>query len=833
MVKRRGPPATSRHSAAARRVDIAVESDSTPRWLAPVVYAFACMVLFRETVFGGASLLGMDSLALSYFARNFYTEFVQTLHRFPQWNPLIFGGLPFIDGMHGDIFYPPSLALFWLDARAMWGWKMVLHYFLAGCFTYLWLRSIAVRRGPALVGGLIYLMGPQIVSLTLPGGDGKLFVSALAPLVFWLAERAAQRRGLSDFAYFGLGITAIVFTSHMQLAYFCIWGVSLYFMFRVWQVWKAEQRGGAAARLVGLYALAGLLGVAAAAVQFFPPLGYLREWSHRTDRTVQADPAEAYAYSTSWSLHWEEAAALVVPEFVGDNAQTETRSGETYWGRNPMKLNSEYAGFVPIVLGLLLFVGRREPRAWFFAALALLSVAYALGANTPLFRLFYMIPGVSLFRAPSLIIFLYALSVATLGALGLQRLIDAGAPAFGSRARREPVVAASTVRRTLWGVTAAFGVLALLAAAGVVSGVWLAVMRSDISPAQLAALQANLPSLQAGFWITAVLAAMVASVWEAYERGWVGMRAVLVLIALLAALDLYRAGRPFVRSTVLLNEYADPALFQPDESIRFLQQAGASSNEPFRVFDLGAYRSNILAVHGIEQLAGHHGNEIGRYRELIGGEAAANVMHSDLRLLDLLNVEFVTSPQRFAVEGLEEVFVSSRSAVYRNVNSGPRAFLADRIAAGGEADAVDRMLAPGFDPREVILGHPLPAGWTPDAGATGTVEWTHRGEDELTLQVTATGRALLVIMDNYYPAWHAEVGGRDVPILRAHHTFRAVPIDAGTHTVRLYYGSDTVRTSALVSAALLLLLTGVGVAGSVRAARPARTEPADEAQPAA
>jgi hypothetical protein len=61
-------------------------------------------------------------------------------HRFPYWNPLLFGGLPFVEGMHGDIFYPPSLAMFFLDARAMWGWKMALHIFLAGIFTYLWLR---------------------------------------------------------------------------------------------------------------------------------------------------------------------------------------------------------------------------------------------------------------------------------------------------------------------------------------------------------------------------------------------------------------------------------------------------------------------------------------------------------------------------------------------------------------------------------------------------------------------------------------------------------------------------------------------------------------------
>ncbi|MGH7505271.1 MAG: hypothetical protein ACRELX_06455, partial [Longimicrobiales bacterium] len=343
---------------------------------------------------------------------------------FPLWDPLLFGGLPFVEGMHGDIFYPPSLALFFLDARAMWTWKMALHVFLAGMFTYLWLRGLGLRRGPAFFGGLVFMMGADLVSLVYPGGDGKLFVSALAPLVFWLAERAVRSRRIGDFAFFALGIALVVFTSHMQLAYFTVWGVSLYFFFRLAQIWRAERSAAIAGRLLGLYTLAGVLGVAAAAVQFLPPLEYLREWSHRAEKTVAAQDENAYEYSTTYSLHAEEIASLVVPEFVGDNVQTEVRAGNTYWGRNPFKINHEYAGLVPLLLAPLLFLRRREPRTWFFTALAVLSLLYALGADTPAFRLFYLIPGVSLFRAPSLIIFLYGLSVATLGALGLERLID-------------------------------------------------------------------------------------------------------------------------------------------------------------------------------------------------------------------------------------------------------------------------------------------------------------------------------------------------------------------------------------------------------------------------
>jgi hypothetical protein len=794
-------------------------SERIPLWVPPLTYLVVCLVLFRESLLAGVPLLGTDTMALSYFARNFYTEFVQATGRFPLWNPLLFGGMPFIDGMHGDIFYPPSLALFWMDARTMWGWKMALHVFLAGLFMLLWLRGLGLRRGPAFFGGLVYMMGAHMVSLTYPGGDGKLFVAALAPLVFWLAERAVRSAAISDFAFFALGIAAIVFTSHMQLAYFCIWGVSLYYLFRVVQRYRAERSAPLAARLVGMFAIAGFLGVGAAAIQFFPPLEYLREWSHRTDRTVDADPEAAYAYSTSWSLHPEEIAALVVPDFVGDNAQTAVRSGRTYWGRNPFKLNHEYAGFLPFVLLPLLFLRRRDPRTWFFSGLAVLSLLYALGANTPFFRLFYLVPGVELFRAPSLIIFLFALSLVTLGAMALQRMLDWAGE--GDEADR------GAAGRALWSVAAVMLLLALMASAGVLTSIWIAIFYAGITPDRLAALQENMPSLQAGFWIAAVLAALVAGTWEALKRGIIGRREAIIALCVLASLDLYRVGRPFVNATVLMNRMADPVLFQPDESISFLRQLQARGGV-FRVYDLGtllqtgpAYPSNALATHGIEQLTGHHGNEIGRYRELMGGDdRAPNVAASELRLLDLANVEYLVVPQLIDAPGLEEVFVGSRSAVYRNANALPRAYAVSNYEVAAPATMVERLIAPDFDRAGTVLLEAEPtAVQRPQPGATGVVEWIERGNDEYSLRVTADAPLLVVVSDNYYPAWRAELNGQETEILRANYTFRAVAVPAGEHILRFRYGTQPLAAPAMASMLLLVLLTAVGVGGLIRRPR--------------
>jgi hypothetical protein len=801
-----------------------------PAWVPAVVYAAVTVLLFREFFLSGVSMLGMDSIALSYFARNFYTEFVQTFHRMPYWNPLLFGGLPFVEGMHGDIFYPPSLALFFMDARTMWGWKMGLHIFLAGIFTYLWLhRGLRLDRLPAFFGGLVYMMGADLVSLVLPGGDGKLFVSTLAPLLVWLAERAVRGRTPADFAVFALGIALILFTSHMQAAYYVVWGVSLYFLFRVWQLWRVERSGGLAARLVGLYALAGLLGVGAAAVQFLPPLGYLREHSHRVDRAEE----RGYEWSSTYSLNAEEIASLVVPEFVGEIAQSSrVRPAGGYWGKNPFKGNHEYAGLVPLLLIPVLLLRRRTPQVLFFVGLAALSLLYALAASTPLGRVFYLIPGVSLFRSWSIIIFLYGLSIATLGAIGAQQLqdwltgVDPGRTRVGGAGTSsERLDGPAVARRALWAAAGALGVLGVLASAGVLLDVWTALFYRDMHPSREAALMANGSYIQTGFWISFGLAAAVAGAWELGSRGLIGARALLLLLAGLAAADLYRVGRPFVQHTALINEQiAGSTLLQPDDVIAQLQRL-RDAGGVFRVMDLGpSYNQNDLAIHGLEQLAGHHGNEMGRYRNLIGGEHADYMLPSELRLGNITNTEYFILPGRVEHAALEEVYVGAAAAVYRNVNALPRAFLAGATEVLSGPAAIERLLAEDFDARStVILEEPLPADVEVQPGAAGVVEWLERGTDAFSLRVAPDRHALLVVLDNHYPAWQALLDGRRVPIYRANYTFRAVAVPPGEHVVTFRFDPVALRGGAIVSLAVLGLLLAVIGAGIVSDRRRARS----------
>ncbi len=798
----RSTPASARGAEAERPL---------PAWLPLVVYALLVVVLFRAFVFSDQMLFGTDTLALGYFARDFYRNFVLSLHHFPLWDPYLFGGLPFVDGMHGDIFYPTTVLLFLMKTSRALGWRLIVHIFLAGIFTYGWLRQIGARRAGAFFAGLVYMLGAHLVSLIYPGGDGKIFNATLMPLLFWLTERAAARRRYADFVFLALGVSLMIYTSHMQVAYFAIWGFSLYFIFRLGQMWRAQRSPRSAARLLALFALSGLVGAAASAVQLVPPYVYLNRSSHRAEKTVEAGATRGYEYSTSWSLHPEEAVSLVVPEFAGTSVSTPSSPENTYWGRNAFKLNAEYAGFIPLLLiPFVFFRRRRRGRAWFFIGLGVLALLYALGDTTPFFHLFYaLVPGVKLFRAPSTIIPLYALMVATLGGLGLDALLERGGE---EAAGREGT--GGTGSRYLWIAAGVLLVLALLSSGDTLAKVWIAAFYRDIPPDKLQALEANLPSMRAGFWITFVLAAAVAGVWEAMRRGMLGRRAAFGVIAVLGLLDVWRVDPQFI-------EVMDPQpVFGADDVVAFLKQQ-QTKGEVFRVLDAGAYSQtpDYLADYGIEQMAGHHGNEMARYRDLIGGTELRNVSASGLRLLNLLNVAYLVAPQEARLPpGYTEAYKGSRGAVvYRNDNALPRAFLVDATRVVPDSQAVARLISADFDFRRVaLLPAPppaevsLPAG-APAGGLVGTTHWRAHGVNEQTVEVSATRPALLVVTDNWYDAWRATVDGAPAPVLRADYSFRGIPVPAGAHVVTLRYVSPMLVDAAWVSVLVLAVLAVLAV----------------------
>ena len=843
--KRRGgrerPPGPRRRTSRARtgtRRPAAVPGPRAPRipgWLPWALFLGLTVFLFRAFVFSDAMLYGSDTLAGGgYAGRWIYERALAELGRVPGWVPHFLGGTPFVEALSGaDAFYPPSLLLLVLmePYRAL-GWKLVIHVAAAGFFMFLWTRSLGVSRAAALVAGTGYMLAPVFVGLVFAGHDGKMFVTALAPLLFWATERHFLRPGLTSFTAVALVVALVILTPHFQMAYFLFGATGLFAIFRSIQIARGAKarpaaspggdagdldaavarraaRGRALSRF-GLFLAASIAGALIVGGQLLPAIDYVTTDSRRTAASEALDDEAAIEWSSSWSLHPEEVFALVIPEFSGANISGSGGWADgTYWGRNPFKHNHEYAGLVLLLLAAVSFVGgpRRGLRR-FLAGLAGVALLFALGGHTPVWRIAYeVLPGVSLFRAPSQAAYLLAFGAATLAALGVDRVLAcARDPDSGRRVQRLLLVA-----------TGGLAALALLAAAGVLTSLWTSVLYTGIAEAKRGALAAALPHIGAGAWIAVFLAGTLWVLVWALRNAHIGPGIAVGALVALVALDAYRVDRVFIQ-TIDFQRWA-----VPDANIRAVLDREAGGAEPYRMLSFRNAGQDVMpALHGIELAGGHHPNDLARYRHLIGmvGSGQPLNLYGNRNIRRLLNVRYLLWPDlQMGNSPQGNVFSRTQLADGRAYETVfvepdlPRARLVGSAVVKSDDEAVAYMLSPDFDPEaEVVLAEPPPID-LPGETVAGEVVWLERGPDRMRLSVRSPGPALLAVADNWYPAWRARVNGRDAPVLRAYHTLRAVPVPAGDSEVELRYRSDVVRRSFWLG---VIILAGLLAANAVR-----------------
>ena len=119
---------------------------SAPRFAfgwAALVYAL-CTLSLAFPALAGKFLVSphSDQYIAGYAFREFGAATLKAAGHFPLWNPYLFGGLPYVAAMHGDIFYPTFLLRMILPTDVAMTWGFIIHVFLSGLFTFGFLRAI-------------------------------------------------------------------------------------------------------------------------------------------------------------------------------------------------------------------------------------------------------------------------------------------------------------------------------------------------------------------------------------------------------------------------------------------------------------------------------------------------------------------------------------------------------------------------------------------------------------------------------------------------------------------------------------------------------------------
>jgi len=416
-------------------------------------------------------------------------------------------------------------------------------------------------------------------------------------------------------------------------------------------------------------------------------------------------------------------------------------------------------------------------------------------------------------------IFLTAFAVSTLAALGLDRAAGLLASEDGRR----------RILQWTGGAAAGLAVGGVLAASGVLLTVWEAVLYPDLPGSRVPALEALHPHMVRGFFVVAALVGMLAGIFRAAGQKRVAAPLLLAAVTALVVVDLVRVNAPFI-------QVVDPArVTVPDPNLRFLE-ARTRDEPPFRVFSMVQGGQDVQpSAFGIDLAAGHHPNDLGRYRELIGMVGSGIPEHLATFhpvILAILNVRYVLWPdaQYGSLEGVEPVsqvqLADGRTWASVHPYPGlPRARLVGSYRMVGEGEALAILLEDEtFDPRvEVLLEDAPPFDPEPRADGVphspGSVRWIENLPDRLVLEVEADQPSLLVVSQNWFPSWVARVNGESTPVLRADHALQAVAIPAGRHRVELAVESAELRQALLLSGFSLLTVLLAGLASGLLARR--------------
>ena len=658
------------------------------------------------------------------------------------------------------------------------------------------------------------MMGGFVSSLVSAGHDGKLFVSALLPVVLLAITWSVRDGRRWAWGALALSVGLAVLTPHPQLLQYLLLCAG------AWALFLALGGDTPIARAIGFKRLclalaAVIVGGAIGAVQFLPVRAYVG-WSPR-------GPGYGYESATQFSFPLEELINTYLPQFSGIL--------DAYWGRNQFHFHSEYVGAAVLVLAAAAFTrqwpGARRRQLWFWTGTGLVALLWALGDSTPFFQIVYaIVPGTKYFRAPSTIFFIATFATAVLAALGTERLVSGRLPA-----------------RYAWRTLAILSVITLVAAGGGFTALGEGLARRftesteyNVGRASLAAANANAVSL--GAIRSLLFAGLACLLILLVARRTIAPRIAGWALVAVITVDLWSVERRYW-------EFSPPAavLYQSDAVVDFLSKL----KQPARVLAVAvgalplnpgdAFFRDALMTYRVRSTLGYHGNSIGRYDRLRTVQRD-NDQIANPTFWALTNTEFLMSnSDSIPIPGASRVAGPVRNAsgsvvsLFLLPGEHPFAWVAPVIAKFPDDAVADALHSAGFPVRSVALydsSSKVPGVQltVPPSPLELQVSTTHyeAGRFGVALSRPAPKGSALVVSENFYPGWNATVDGKAVTVERADLVLMSVPLQEGARRVEFSfadenYGRGKAVTLAALFVAILTLLGGAWLDRRATAAR--------------
>ena len=664
----------------------------------------------------------------------------------PLWNPYTFSGNPLLANYQSAVLSPFNILFFVFPFVYAWSILVLLQPLLAGIFMYLFVRSLKVSQGGAVISSISFMFCGFITSwmgyATL--GYAILF---LPFSLFCIEKYFMTSRNIFLFLLL-LTFPLSFFSGHFQISLYFLLIVVFYIVYKFFITKNIHHT-----LCFVLYTFFGLLIVMP---QVLPSIELYLESFRGSFFQVNGIPI---GYLPSF----------LAPDFFGNPVTRNT------WFGHYAEWNA-YIGLLPFMLAIYSFLKINKHQVFFFSILGLISLVLAISNPVSTFIQNLHIPILST-SAINRIIVLFSFAFTVLAGFGYDQLFS------DIKNVNKKII-------LIW--ISIFGFLFV--------GLWIAIFQNLFIPMDKIAISKQNLILPTIFFLalTALVFFVVFLRKARYSKFFYFILALGFVV--LVSFDLLRfttKWQPFDPKNLVFPSFSATEAFSKISGYN-------------RIFgNLGGEASMYYKLPSVE---GYDALYSKRYGQLIGYiesgdliESAWSVVsfpkHADntIRAINFLDIKYIVhkladngASWTFPVwdypkEQFSLLYADDYYEFYQNNNVFPHVFLVGKYRViKDQKEILKTIFDNNFDLRQEIILEEDPK-IVKTEGDMGDAKIVSYQPNNIEVSVDAKSNALLFLTDNYFNGWKAKVDDKDVPILRANYTFRAIPVEAGKHTVKFFY----------------------------------------------
>ncbi len=711
------------------------------------------------------------------------------------------------------------------------------------CF-YILLLTLRVSPWLSAIGAIAFALSSYNLIILQPGHISKAYAIAfMAPVV---AGILLTYRGkyLAGGLIFLLGLGIELYYNHLQITYYLVLlSVIIVLSKGVFAIIEKQlQKFITASAVLLLVAVLALL----------PNLSTFWTNYEISKQSIRGKPVLTQNeenqtsgldkdYALSWSYGKAETFSLMIPYMTGGKTAAmggnekamekvspqlkETVAGQNqYWGAKISTAGDNYSGAIVVfffVLGLFLIKG---PMRWWIIISSLLSITLAWGSNFPALSNFFLdhVPFYNKFRTVEMTLVIVCFNIPLLAFLAIDRIIKE--PDLIVKDRKQFLMA--------FGLTGGLSLLFFL-----IPGLFsFFTEREDlVFNQQLQGANAQYANQFRQFMDELEAARIYIFRHDAIRS--------FVLIALAFVLTWYFASKKlklawFLAGLALLVTVdlwlIDHRYLNKDNFVSKRQQENSMAmttadelilQDPdihYRVANLtvSTWQDGTTSYHH-KSIGGYHGIKLRRYQDLINIYLSQGLQN----IITVLNAQ-PTAAQLDSVLAEQQVLnmintkyfiLNPSSQPLTNPHAMGHGWIVNEVKLVENANEEYQALGSTNLNRVAIVNKSF-AELVPDypgnTEASGSVELTDYRPNLMSYEVSLDQAAMVVFSDlDYEGGWNARIDGEAVPHLRANYILRALPMEAGTHTVEFEFIFEPFEKGEKVSLAgswlvLLLLLGG-------------------------